>query len=222
MEQYIHLLIASKTDFCPSPEAVMKFLRGVVDFGVVGDAPAIHFRTLKRVPPQVRTGRNPLTGEPIEIRMPTRVADRQRTLASLAELPSAVGAANEYDVNVSGQALPKVAPLPIDFDQPYHLRIGCRVRAHAVSLSGVDRPSAPRPFEDCAETETMGFFTDPHTGKEIQAPGGGCARFWIEFELGKWLFPKIENGDLRVLNPRLEKLAVKCFRTNFVQGCVCG
>jgi hypothetical protein len=71
----------------------------------------------------------------------------------------------------------------------------------------------------CLEPPNVGYFTDIHTFKPIEVPEGGYARFWIQFELGKFLFPEIRNGNLDLLNPLVVAEAEKVFGIEFVQGC---
>jgi hypothetical protein len=52
----------------------------------------------------------------------------------------------------------------------------------------------------------------------IEVPNAGSARFWIEFEFGKFIYPKIEKR-LEILSPLLVETAEECFQAEFVQGC---
>ncbi len=220
MEQYSHLLIPASRAYCPEPTQVAEFMRETVDLGVIGDTPQFWGGTLKRVVPQIRKGRNPLTGQTIELNGPTRLPDRRLILRTLAELPQGVTATEEYDVSASGFTLPKLPPLDIDFHEPYHVRVACHVRSQLVSLSS--GRSEPRFGQDCTEAESLGMFLHPDTMEVIEVQDAGCARFWIVFELGKWLRPEIVGGNLELLNPQLVELAHRCFQTRFVQGCVWG
>jgi hypothetical protein len=74
--------------------------------------------------------------------------------------------------------------------------------------------------QDCCADDSMGLYSHPDSLEVIAVPQGGCARFWIEFELGKSLFPKIQDGNLAILNPQLTELAFRSFGVKFVQGCL--
>src|SRR5205823_703276 len=124
------------------------------------------------------------------------------------ELAGVAKGIDEYDVDVSGHANPEVLPLPIDCVDACYLAVGCRIRAQTVSMSDLHSESASgrsaAPFgQDCDESNSLAVFTHPETLDVIEVPDAGCARFWIEFNLGKFIFPTIRNGDLRILNARL-------------------
>jgi hypothetical protein len=53
----------------------------------------------------------------------------------------------------------------------------------------------------------------------IEVAGAGCARFWVEFELGKSLFPPFDRGDLEFLDPGIVAGAERLFGVGFAQGC---
>jgi hypothetical protein len=65
---------------------------------------------------------------------------------------------------------------------------------------------------------TIGIFTNPWTGEAIEVPNAASARFWIEFEFGKFIYPRIDKS-FDVFDPRLVEKAEECFQTKFVQGC---
>ena len=64
----------------------------------------------------------------------------------------------------------------------------------------------------------MGVFPNPWTGGVIEVADAGCARFWIEFEFGKFIYPKITD-NLEVMNPEIVSAGEDCFGTKFAQGC---
>jgi hypothetical protein len=68
---------------------------------------------------------------------------------------------------------------------------------------------------------TDGYFHNPHTMEIIKVPQAGCSRFWIQFELGKFLCPAV-NNSLELLNPAIVKEAKNVFGIEFVQGCYWG
>jgi hypothetical protein len=74
---------------------------------------------------------------------------------------------------------------------------------------GFDDPNCP--------IQTIGVFTHPWTGNRVEVANAGGARFWIEFEFGKWVFPEMtDNFD--VLRPDLVEVTESCFGARFVQA----
>src|SRR5262245_27517496 len=222
---YTHLLIPEMKSVLPAPSAIALFFGEAIELGVVGDAPTISFTTLKDLEWPRRVGRNPVTGQ--EIVIPGRKSkwpDRTLNLSHSNDLPAAVGDATEYNADLSGFALPKVAPMPIDFAEPGHLRVGCRIRSQPASMWSEYDSSGSKSFyarfgQICPAEESAAYFRHPQTMKVIEVPGAGYARFWIEFELGKNLCPKIEGTNLAILNQQILALATRIFRMPFQQGC---
>jgi hypothetical protein len=70
----------------------------------------------------------------------------------------------------------------------------------------------------CEAEPDAGIFSNPWTGSAIEVAGAGCARFWIEFEFGKFVLPRIEDR-LDLLSPAVVNLAEDCFKSGFIQGC---
>jgi hypothetical protein len=223
---YCHRLIPTHPSFCPTPDKIAAFLESLINLGVVGNAPTLRGYSLKQVVPQVRQGRNPMTGETLVIRGPSRLPDRSFSLATINELATAVGDAVEYDVHVSNETILSPPPLPVEFDGPYYLGVCCHVRTQPESMSCVEgagkAETSHAAFRDLGSEPPMGRFTDPHTATIIEVPNAGYARFWIDFELGKFIVPTISDGDLRILDPRIVELAAGCFQFKFAQGCAYG
>jgi hypothetical protein len=48
-------------------------------------------------------------------------------------------------------------------------------------------------------------------------PDAACARFWVEFEFGKWLVPKVEES-FDLIHPSLLTTAIECFGVGFAPG----
>ena len=65
--------------------------------------------------------------------------------------------------------------------------------------------------------QSTGVFTQPWTGERVEVAEAGSARFWIEFEFGKWLLPKM-NDSFDVLRPELMTAIQSCFGMRFVQA----
>jgi hypothetical protein len=227
MSDYCHLLIPTAPHFVPSPEQVTKYLEEIINLGVVRDSPTISFVAYKRVTPIIRQLRNPFSGEPVIFRGLPRKPERNLKLDSIRQFPAIAADIHDYSIDVYNHMIPKVAPLTIDFGEKYHLSVSCQRRSQLVSTSDLHSEAGSSrqaiPFDDdCDDSNNLGLYSHPQTQELIQVPGAGCAQFWIQFQLGKFLFPKIENGDLQVLNPRLVDLAENCFGVEFAQGCVWG
>lgn len=112
-------------------------------------------------------------------------------LPKISDVSGAIEGLEEYEVDVSGKGRPRTPPLPIDFEGPYHVGVICRV---------------------------FRAFTDPRDWGIITVPGADCARFWLGFELGKFLFPTTVSDDLDLLDPTIVNAAERIFRVRFVQG----
>lgn len=225
---YTHLLIPENCHFVPPTSEVANFLEGAIALGVFGDTPDISCCTMKKVSHEERRGRNPMTGE--EIVIPARRMkwpDQTSRLARASNFPEAIGNAPEYNLDASALVQPPVPPLPIDFSEPYHLRIGCRLRALPASMwsafDGSPEAFIARRFGfDSPTEESTARFRHPQSLKIIEVPGAGRARFWIEVGLGKNLCPKIEGTNLAILNPQIVELACTSFGQHFQQGCQWG
>jgi hypothetical protein len=227
MSEYCHLLIPTDSHFVPSPDQVSEYLQGIINSGVVGDSPTIRFVAYKRVTPKITEFRNPFTGEPVIIRGLPRKPEENLVVNSVREFPPMAIDCHDYSIDVYNHTIPKLPPLVIDFGEEYHLSVSCQRRSQLVSTSDLHSETtstrqAVRFDDDCDESNHMGLYTHPQTLELLEVPGAGCALFWIQFQLGKSLFPKIEDGNLQILNPRLVDLAKNCFGTQFTQGCVWG
>ena len=133
----------------------------------------------------------------------------------------------EFGVIVSASGRPRLPPLSIDFADDYNVAVSCHVRSKSVSTSDLhdEKPTnrkAVRFGEECSPKVRAGLYSHPETLDVIEVPKAGCARFWVKFELGKFLFPKIQGSDLEILNPKVVTLATECFGQEFVQGCYWG
>jgi hypothetical protein len=151
----------------------------------------------------------------------------QKKLQSLDEVVNAVVSLQDYELNLACMGRPKLPPLRINFNEPYHLGITCRVYSKCRSTSDLHEESncdekTVRYGKICSELQTDGLFTNPHNGEILKISGAGCARFWIEFELGKFLLPEFTKNNLEILNPFIVKEAERIFGIKFVQGCYWG
>lgn len=220
-EQYSHTLIAKRTDFRPSAAQVQRFLSTMVGEKVVPGMP----RVCLRIP----TGKtreypfiDPFTGQKLRV----EIKDHKK-LNSPEKITWAIQSLRDYEVEVVGVGRPKTPPLVLEFKEPYHLGVTCYAYSEPRSTSDLhEKPSENRkalPYgRPCLEMGEYGYFTNPHTLATIEVPGAACARFWIQFELGKFLFPEIPSGSLDLLNPLIVHEAKNIFETEFLQGCYWG
>jgi hypothetical protein len=212
-EQYIHTLIPVDKEFVPSAGEAQTFCWELVDRQVIPVPIAIRLRTPSD---RTRTVVNPFTQETMIWPMMDH-----RDLAGIDEINTAVSALSDYELEIAGVGTPGAPPLPIDFDEPYH--VGVTVRVHpalrSTSSAWIDDATPVAQYGEPSPTlQPCGYFTNPHTGETIKVPGAGCARFWIEVELGKFLFPAIQNCNLELLDPQIVSSATRIFGVQFVQG----
>src|SRR5262249_40261027 len=143
--------------------------------------------------------------------------------ANLEEFERGAAKLPDYEIVVHGEGRPRLPPLLIDCDGPYFVGVTCYVSSILRSTSDSHEEAAGdrrfAPYGKSFESSDMtGVFCDPRTGQTIEIPDAGAARFWIEFELGKFLFPEIAGANLDVLNSEVVAAADKCFGVRFVQG----
>lgn len=214
--QYAHVLIPDRVDFAPQPEQVAAFLEGLVH---LRSAPLEATFRVGKLSGKSRTGFNSLRGE--ELSIPRRDF---AALGSISEIPGQLVGLYDYDVVVSGLGPAKLPPLTLytitgseesEFKGTYGFEVRCCLRKDVVSTC--ETP----PFGSQFQSESRnGIFRHPHTGVTIEVPNAACARFWIEFQFGKWLLPKI-GSSLNLLQPSILTNAIERFGTTFAQGCVC-
>jgi hypothetical protein len=243
-EYYTHLLIPASATYCPSPDSVSRFLEDVIQLRAVADNSEVQFAKVERVTPSVRESRNPVTGATMTIQEPSRKRAKPRRLSKTSQIVRLARNVDEYDVSVVSEGLPEVPPLDVGYMEggvwkpmgdPYYLEVACHVRAQTVRLSILDsaeemhkRPDlsnldlAVRFGEDCPANDSVGFFVHPESSEAIRVGNAGCGMFWIEFEYGKSIFPRLHENNLRLLKPEIENLAAETFQTEFVQGCLWG
>jgi hypothetical protein len=216
-EQYSHTLIALPKDFAPAPIQVEQFLTTMLAQNVVPGTPTISLR--------VPTGKtreypylDPFTGRNLIVELRDR-----KDLQAPTETAAAIDRLRDFDLEITGVGLPKLPPLPIDFHEPYHVAVTCYISSQLRSTSDPHEPLTLGKKLDLygsifTEDPGDGYFIHPHTMDVMKVPNAGCSRFWIEFELGKFLCPKIGN-TLELLNPIIVKDAEDIFGIKFVQGC---
>jgi hypothetical protein len=215
MPEYTHTLIPDRVDFVPEPKQVGTFLSSLVS---IGAAPLKSAICLSKLSGEVRTLRNPFTGKSESLPM-----RKSETLKDIAAVPNALAGIDDYTVIVSGKGPPKLAAFAFDFKGTYDFAVHCCRRPEVVSTSDPhDEVPVERKVEffgrPCDPKDRMGVFHNPNTLEVIEVPGAACALFWIEFEFGKMLFPKIEDR-LDLIDPEIIEVAENHFGTKFVQGC---
>ena len=215
MPEYTHTLIPSRVDFVPEPQQVGAFLSSLASIGAAPLRPAI---MVSKPSGKVRSYRNPFTGmdESMALRTTSKLKD-------LAAVPRKLQALDDYDVTLSGKGPPKLPAFKFNFHGTYDFDVACRLRAEVVSTSDWhDEIPIRRKVEfferPCNPKDRLGIFHHPSTLKVIEVPKAGCARFWIEFEFGKMLFPRIKDR-LDILEPEIVAAAQRDFAIKFVQGC---
>jgi hypothetical protein len=218
-EYYKHLLIARRKDFVPSAKQVQEFLGRMDSLGVVPGKSKVSVSVPSE---RTRTGVNPFTGEKVVFKARDFLEP-----GSCEGLAGTIADRIDYEARLNGEdrptSPPRLPPVPLDFDEPYCVSVCCYAKPELRSTSYVLEGSEPGldiPYygEPCNPDSTMGYFRHPTNGPLIQVPDGGCARFWIEIELGKNLFPRYEKDDLNILHPQIVEEAKRVFGTDFVQG----
>jgi hypothetical protein len=218
VEQYVHTLIPQDAQFCPSPEQLTRFVDGLSKLGAAPlDA---EFRII-RPSGRVRSFTDPLTGE-------IRTIPRKETIAldGAANLDRIISALDQYVFAMEGHGPPSLPAFPLyvngaPFEDTYGFSVHCCVEAKPVSISdlGDEEARSDVPFfgQPCGEQRGNALLRHPLTSVPIEVANASSARFWIEFEFGKWLLPKI-GDSLDILNPAIAHLASQCFGVTFTQG----
>jgi hypothetical protein len=218
-EQYVHTLIAKDTQYAPTPEQIIRFCEGL---SALGAAPLNPKLSLTKPSGRVRSFTNPLTGETKSIPANDRV-----TLESTASLVSTIGTLQQYFVALEGKGPPALPPFALylndaPFTESYGFIVRCRLRSEPVSMSDLageqTGDEVPSFGEPCGVPHATGLFRHPVTNERIEVANAGCARFWLEFEFGKWLLPKIANS-LNILDSTIVGLTNDSFGLGFAQGC---
>lgn len=215
MPEYSHTLIPDRVEFVPDPEQVGNFLSSLVSIGAAPLKPAV---AVSKPSGEVQTFLNPFTGatDSLAVRKATK-------LSSLAAVPGALNSLDDYDVTLTGKGPPKLPAFTFDFKGSYDFLIHCCLRAEVVSTSDwhdeIPITQKVEPFgQPCSPQDRIGIYHNPNTLKVIEVPNAGCARFWIEFEFGKMLFPPIEDR-LDLIDPQIVETAQMAFGVPFLQAC---
>jgi hypothetical protein len=213
---YTHLLIAENANFAPQPAQIAAFLDGLV---TINSTPLNATIKIARLSGKFRTVSDSVEGE--ELSIPLRDFKK---LGSISDIPEQLVGLDDYGVMMSGQGPAEVPPFTLytltqsketEFKETYSYDLSCHLRAKAVSTCEEPPFGSLRPGE-----RAIGIFRHPRTGATIDVPRAGCARFWIQFQFGKWLLPKIE-GKLNLIDPSILANATGSFEVGFAQGCIC-
>jgi len=215
MPEYTHTLIPDRVEFVPDPKQVGAFLAALETKGAAPLTPAITLFTLSG---EVRSFANPFTGK-TEC-FPLR---RSQQVKNLAEVPVALKGLDDYNVTMEGRGPPKLSAFEFQFKGAYGFLVQCCLRQEVTSTSDWhDEVPVQRKVElfgrPCSPKDRPGIFHHPNTLEIIEVPMAGCARFWIEFEYGKMLFPAIEDR-LDLIEPAIVRIAEQEFGSRFIQGC---
>jgi hypothetical protein len=208
--RYAHTLIPTSASAVPTPAQVQSFLSNMIARGAIPGEVSLTLRT-----PSTRTrqGINPFTRQ-----LETWPMKDHTHLQSATQAASAIAKHKDYEIVASGFGRPKHPPIPLNFTDPYHLGITCIISSTLRTTSD-HHHRVPHYGDPCTTPTQTGYFTNPHTTERIEVPNAGCAQFWIEFELGKSLFPPLPNQILDILNPDIIQEAQNTFALHFVQGC---
>jgi hypothetical protein len=234
-EEYTHRLIAISKSYRPTAGIVSHFLAQVIDAGATGPDHYIEFRKVVKAEPTYYSVPNPFTGKQDRRRMRTRRKPNEQRLDNALQLVDLAESELEYEVSVIS-SLPPANP-PLDVGSPdkdagwrrwegaYHLAIRCCVRDSVVRLSQLSNAEgkydleSPSFDDDCAEGELDGLFVHPESPIVIPITGAGSGRFWIEFEYGKFIYPRLGTAGLSLLRDGVRRLAMENFETPFVEAC---
>ncbi len=229
MEQYIHTLISVDSEFVPDSAQVASFFDELVSqfkFSPISDRQRFLPGLVVAKPSgRLRWGTNPMTGKKVSVPEWDRLNPER-----FEDIPALIEGSEHYTVIQSGQWVGKGRPVVllktdgVPHEENYICTVRCELRPEAVSTSawdleaGPSRRDIPEFGSVCKNEIRDGIFPNPWTGDVIEVADAGCARFWIEFEFGKFIYPKITDS-LEVLSPPIVLGAEQCFRTKFAQGC---
>lgn len=228
MEQYIHTLISIDPEFAPKPAQVASFFSELVSehrFNLITGQRWLPGLVVTKPTGKFQERANPMTGEKM------LVPERDRlNLEKFGDIPAVIQDVPHYTVSQSGQWAAQDRPVDllqtngVLFEENYVCTVRCELRPEPVSTSAWDLEAGPNTRNvpafgsECNNPVSNGIFPNPWTGEVIEVANAGCARFWIEFEFGKFVYPKITNG-LQVMSPAIASGAERRFETGFAQGC---
>jgi hypothetical protein len=225
MEQYAHLLLSADPDFVPDPAQVTAFFNLILNsfgFRLVVKPPFEPGIVVLKASDKVRKGTDPMTGEVITIPMRDRLV-----LRDSAEILSSIQYA-EWTVGASGKWVLGRTPIELrasdgrPFESECSCLVSCNQRPNPVCTGdwwGEFHGGMPEFIfgDPNSPIQATGVFTQPWTGERVEVSDAGSARFWIEFEFGKWLLPEMADS-FDVLRPALVSAVQDCFGARFVQA----
>ena len=229
MEQYIHTLIPIDSRYYPEPVRVGAFFDWLLrrpNFRLIVGKRWQPGLVVRRFTGRMRESKNPWTGETL-----MRPDPDWAMIESCNEIPARIDGAAHFTVFASGEWKSDDLPIALfttdgkPFAQDYLCQVGCELRPTPVSTSAWD-VEAGRNIHNvpsfgsspCNPDDDTGIFPNPWNGEAVKVPHAGCARFWIEFEFGKFIYPRVDN-TFDLLSPSIVREAEQCFQTKFVQGC---
>jgi len=228
MEQYIHTLISTDSEFVPEPAQVASFLAQLVSqfrFSPISGQRFLPGLVFAKPSGRLRWGANPMTGEKISI-----PEWDGANLEKFEDIPALIDGCEHYTVAQSGEWVWKDRPMDllktdrVPYEGSYICTVRCELRPETVFTSAWDVEAGPNTQNVptfgsvCTDTNRNGIFPNPWTGDIIEVADAGCARFWIEFEFGKFIYPKVTE-NLEVMSPAIVVGTEQCFGTKFAQGC---
>jgi hypothetical protein len=235
-ESYTHLLIPTNKTMRPTKQSVIQFIERVTQIGFVGKDCELRASQVIRTEPQIQERRNPFNGQTLKVQTNSRKSQPARRIKSPAEI--SLTDRQEYNFSLTSAGRSPVPPFALGSRgrdgawQPFvgdcHMEITVHVRDALVRVCrfadelghNSPPPSVRLPIydEDCKDDKCDGFFEHPDSAQIIRIPNAGCARFWISFELGKWIWPEPVGNSPGGLDPRLISLAAEAFATDFVEA----
>jgi hypothetical protein len=227
MEQYVHTLIAANSAFVPESPRVALFFDLLItsfNFRVISDAPFQQGLRVMKPSGRFRSFISPFTREKEQFPISDHIK-----VEKITDIPLVIEGLEHYSVLQSGEWKTQNRPLVllttdgVPYEESYVCEGSCHLRPEPVSTSCWDIEASadqlvPAFGKPCEGDGEAGVFSHPWTHERIEVPNAGCARFWIEFEFGKFLLPKMANS-LDVLSPLIVAKTEECFHTKFVQGC---
>ncbi len=76
--------------------------------------------------------------------------------------------------------------------------------------------------EDSIDSNAVGLSRHPESRESIRVPDAGCAMTWIQFTPGKFLYPRLREGSLELLDTGAAEIVRQLFAGEFVQACEWG
>lgn len=228
MEQYTHTLISVDSEFVPDPAQVATFFGDLISqfkFSTISGQRFLPGLIVAKPTGKLRWGTNPMTGEKISIPEQDRLS-----IERIEDIPAVIEGVKHYTVAQSGQWIGDERPMVllktdgVPYEENYISTVKCELRPEVVSTSAWDVEAGPNTrnvpaFGSVSKSGNKnGIFPNPWTGEAIEVADAGCARFWIEFEFGKFIYPRITD-NLDVMSTAIVSGAEQAFGTKFAQGC---